>query len=342
MHTSSIRLTPCSAALRMLVAWAVLWSGLSPCVRPAVAGDAPCGTTSSACGHEAPVCLPRTQDEVWLVSSRCLGCPNDEANPPQFQVWQYDLNAHQWNSSTQAAFLASNRPALPTVFWVHGNRKYADEAREDGMEVYDQLTTGVSGDRPIRFVIYSWPAVPVRGLREDAREKAIRTNADGYYLAALVNQIDPHVSVDLIGYSFGARIVTGALHILGGGDICGWSLPHPIKRLAPLQAVLVAPAVNNDWLAIGHAHGKALVAVDRMLSLNNYCDRALKHYAAIDPCTKPVALGYTGAVGYLGENGSKLRQFNMCCAVGKQHYWGNYFYNPGIVAMIRPYVGLGQ
>jgi hypothetical protein len=160
-------------------------------------------------------------------------------------------------------------------------------------------------------------------------------------LAWLVNQTDPHIPVDFIGYSFGARIVTGALHVLGGGELMGHVLPEPLeKRLAPMDCVLVAPAVNNDWLAIGHAHGQALTVVDKMLSLNNFCDMALKRYAVIDPCSKPVALGYTGAVGPLGDNGEKLYQLNMCCAVGKQHYWANYFYNWSIVARIRPFVGL--
>jgi hypothetical protein len=36
----------------------------------------------------------------------------------------------------------------------------------------------------------------------------------------------------------------------------------------------------------------------------------------------------------------KLRQVDLCCAVGKEHYWGAYFYNPSIVARMRPYLGL--
>src|SRR5262249_13020682 len=147
---------------------------------------------------------------------------------------------------------------------------------------------------------------------------------------------------DFIGYSFGARIVTGSLHVLGGGALMGRALPEPAEPRAPMQAVLIAAAVNNNWLAIGRPHGEALFAVDRMLALNNGCDRALKHYAAIDPCGRPEALGYTGAVGPLGDNGRKLREYNMCCVVGKQHDWENYFYNPGVVAKMRPYVGLAD
>lgn len=342
MQRAPIRLPFSSATLRILVAGAALCANMAIVARHGAATDSKCPAPSASCTHESESCLPRTNDEVWLVSSRGLGCPDCESSPPQFEVWQFDTKENGWNRSSQAAFLASKDAALPTVFWVHGNRKYADEAREDGLEVYQQLTAGVSGDRPIRFVIYSWPAAPIHGLREDARVKAARTNADGYYLAWLVNQMDRKLPVDFIGYSFGARIVTGALHLLGGVELCGWTLPDPIKRLAPMQAVLVAPAVNNDWLAIGHTHGEALPVVNRMLSLNNHCDRALKRYGVIDPCNKPEALGYTDAVGPLGENGKKLRELDMCCDVGKRHYWGAYFYNPGVVALMRPYVGLAE
>jgi hypothetical protein len=349
MPSALFRPVRTDAVLRILAACFALWVSCATAatqtqtrVTSASTAETACPDTASSCTHETKVCVPRTSDEVWLVSSRCLGCPDCEADAPQLEVWRFEFKTQSWESSSQAVFLASRDVALPTVFWVHGNRKYADEAREDGMEVYRQLTDGVSGDRPIRFVIYSWPATPIHGLREDAREKAARTNADGYYLASLVNQMDPKLSVDLIGYSFGARIVTGTLHLLGGGELCGWMITKPVKRLAPINTVLVAPAVNNDWLAIGHTHGEALSAVTRMLSLNNFCDRALKHYGVIDPCSHPEALGYTGAVGPLGDNANKLRELNMCCAVGKQHYWGGYFYNPSIVAMIRPYIGLGD
>jgi hypothetical protein len=262
--------------------------------------------------------------------------------PPRFQVYRYNLREHEFENSSLNVFLGAQQPDMPTDFWIHGNRTDAGQAQEEGLSVYQQLTACAPSDRPIRFVIYSWQATPIRGIREDAREKAVRTNSEGYYLAWLINAMDHRVPVNVMGYSFGARIATGALHLLGGGTLCGRSLPKPIEPRAPVNTVLIAGAVNNDWLAVGHTHGMALATVDRMLALNNYCDRALKHYPAVDPCGRPQALGYTGAVGGLGENGKKLRQMNMCCAVGKEHYWGNYFYNASIVAMIRPYVGLAE
>ena len=121
----------------------------------------------------------------------------------------------------------------------------------------------------------------------------------------------------------------------------GRVLPEPVRHRASMQAVLIAGAVANCWLAIGHPHDQALAAVDGMLALNNGCDRALKHFGATDACSHPEALGYTGAVGPLGENGRKLRELNLCCEVGKQHYWGNYMYSPSIVAQDPAVCGAG-
>ncbi len=340
MHLSFV-----SRALRRAVFKAVataflagIFSSLSATAVRGSSTIADCPSEVSASTKQHAVCVPRL-DDVWLVSTRNLGCPDCETSPLP-QVWRYDCNAHEWNAASRDAFLASQDPSAPTVFWIHGNRIEQGEAQSQGLNVYRRLTLGVSGDRPIHFVIFSWPSSPIRGLKEDARVKARRTNIDGYYLADLINQIDSKVRVDIIGYSFGARIATGALHVLGGGALFGRVLTEPVKPRAPMDAVLIAPAVNNDWLAIGRPHERALSVVDQMISFNNTCDRALKRYGVIDPCTRPEALGYTFAVGPLGENGRKLRQLDMCCVVGKQHNWANYFYNPGIVAQMRPYVGL--
>jgi len=337
--------TNSSPAVRLLIAALAAWL-LSAPGRLSAKESASATTGAFAAAftdvrNTTPACQPRLHDEVWVVSSRSLGCPDNEASPLQLETQQFDLSSHIWNASSLDAFLAASDPAKPTVVWVHGNWKDAGTARGEGLEVYQQLTSGVAG-HPIRFVIFSWPANRTRGLREDARRKYYRTNSDSYYLAWLVSQIDPKFPVDFVGLSFGAKVVIGALHVLGGGTLAGHALPQPIAARAPIQAVPICAAVNSDALAIGRSNGQALPVVSRMLALNNGCDRALKHYPAVDPCNRPQALGYTGAVGPLGENAGKLRQVDLCCAVGKEHYWGAYFYNPSIVARMRPYLGLAD
>lgn len=303
-------------------------------VRPAATEKT--GAEKATCFPPAADCVPRTEDEVWCISTRCLGCP-DCNTAPNLGVCQFDCHAGQWNQSSLADFLANSDAGKPTVFWVHGNRLEDSYVRSQGLNVYHQLTQGVSGALPIRFVIFSWPADITPGLVEDARRKAGRTNVDGYYLAWLVSQIDPHVTVDFVGHSFGARIVSGSLHLLGGGNLMGRSLPKPAEKRAPMKAVLLAAAFDSDWLAIGRPHSEALSAVDRMLAMNNHCDRALKRYPKLF-CTS--ALGYTGAYGPLGDDGSKLFQGDNCCLIGKSHDWESYFYTPNLVWQMRPYLGL--
>ncbi|MCC7085592.1 MAG: hypothetical protein IT427_11370 [Pirellulales bacterium] len=329
---SSMRYAACLVAL----CFALTASAASTPTAAAIhAEKAPCRDATQT---TPPICLPRTEDEIWCVSTRGLGCPDCEPTP-QFGVWQHDCKAGHWNSSSLKSFLAADVPTKRTVFWIHGNRLDACYVRSQGLSIYHQLTNGVSGELPVRFVIFSWPADPTKGLVEDARRKAARTNADGYYLAWLVNQIDGNVPVSFVGHSFGARIATGALQLLAGGPLMGRVLPEPIAKRAPMEAVLLAAAVDNTWLAIGWPHGEALAAVDAMLAMNNHCDMALKRYPKIN-CTQ--ALGYTGAYGPLGDNGAKLRQIDVCCNIGKSHDWESYFYTPNLVWQMRPYLGLSR
>ncbi len=96
---------------------------------------------SAPCHAEAKPCLPRTADEIWLISTRCLGCPDVEAATPDYGVWRYDLNAHQWNHATlQGISMPRKIPTKPDVVWVHGYRIDAAEAEEQGLGVYEQLT----------------------------------------------------------------------------------------------------------------------------------------------------------------------------------------------------------
>jgi hypothetical protein len=333
-----IRIRP-SATIARLAAWCVATcvaltaaAASNPNAVTVRAEKAPC---TEAPKSAAPVCLPRTQDEVWCVSTRGLGCPNCEQ--PQLCVCQHDCEAGRWNTSSLENFLAADDATKPTVIWIHGNRLDANYVRSQGISVYHQLTRGVSGEFPIRFVIFSWPADPTKGLVEDARRKAARTNVDGYYLAWLVTQIDAEVPVNFVGHSFGAKITTGALQLLGGGPLAGRTLPEPIEKRAPMEAVLLAAALPSSSLAIGRQNGEALDAVDKMLAMNNHCDMALKRYPKVE-CTS--ALGYTGAFGPLGENGAKLYQTDVCCAIGKSHGWESYFYSPNLVWQMRPYLGL--
>src|SRR5205085_1775304 len=126
-----------------------------------------------------------------------------------------------WTPVELSEFFASDRPGIPTVFFIHGNRISFCESQANGYRSYVSLSSQTPCDQPFRFVVWSWAADQIPGMIDDVRLKAARSDYEAYPLAWLIHRIHPQVPCSLLGYSYGARIATGALHILGGGNICG-------------------------------------------------------------------------------------------------------------------------
>ncbi len=289
---------------------------------------------SDSCG----CCQPRPCDQIWLVSTRELGCACCEAGDPALQFFRYD-GANGWQSASLQDFLATDDPKIPTDFYIHGNFVTSDEARNQGLAVYHQLVACVPCDRPIRMVVWSWPTDPGHHKLQLLRNHACRADTDAWYLAWLLNRIDPRVKIGLVGYSFGARVATGAMHLLGGGELIGKQLPRDEKETArpTVRGVLLAAAEDSDWLDPGAPNGEAIPLADSLLLLNNGCDKALKLYPHMDRCSRATALGY---VGLRIDVPPKVEQEDVCCQVGKKHEWSRYFYNQSLVERMRPFLFL--
>ncbi|MEX0676558.1 MAG: hypothetical protein WD063_05755 [Pirellulales bacterium] len=295
---------------------------------PAVAGD------SLACCPQ-----PRLQDQLWLVSHRGLDC-NVEEQVENLEYWRYDREK-RWVRSGLAELVAADDGNLITSVFVHGNRISSCEAFTKGWSAYQTLAR-CGDERPVRWIVWSWPSERAGGPIKDAQEKACRTDPSAYYLAWFVDQLNPDEPVSLWGHSFGARIVTGALHLLGGGQVAGRRLlkrAHATRR--PMQVMLIAAALDNDWLFGGHAHGQALSQIEGMLLVNNGCDALLKRYHRIyqrRSCRQ--ALGYTGLSRcWLDADAwSKIEQVDACCQVGRRHVLDGYLCAPGLVALMRKHL----
>ena len=137
--------------------------------------------------------------------------------------WRLDDRC-QWVAADAKTFRASDDPAVPTVVSIHGNRTDADDAVEKGWNIYQSIRA--QSDRPLRYVIWSWPADrEFRRNGPDVRLKAAYSDVEAWYLAQWLAQFRPGVRVSLIGHSFGPRIITGALHLLAGGQLAGRGLP---------------------------------------------------------------------------------------------------------------------
>jgi hypothetical protein len=293
----------------------------------APAYELPCPEPSPCC----PQFRVREQDQVWVVSSRHLGCPTFAA-ADSLQVWQYEKGI--WQPSNIADFYATDSKDVVTTAYIHGNRIDAGQANADGLAVYFQLVGKFDHLRATRFVIYSWPSDQIKGPLKDVRSKSYRANEEAFLFSRFLGRINKDVPLGLVGFSYGARITIGGLHLMGGGSFNGRATePGPGQ---PIRVALWAAAEHNDWPLPGHAHGQALGMADHWFITINGCDPALARYQAIDKCEKPCALGYAGLAGGLPPDLARRVEFmNVSNIVGSSHDMERYLYSPVIAERTR-------
>ncbi len=294
---------------------AVMLSGLlTACVWLAAAAD----------GLADDPCASRPQDEVWLVSARNVSCvdPNDTLHLPT----QRYVPGAGWETGELHQLFQPTTPDQITVIFVHGNRVSSGEAASEGRFVYRLLTSQVDDPVSIRFVVWSWPSAQVRGQLRDVRVKAQRTDLGGHSLGWFLQQLSPEQRVSLLGYSFGARIATGGLHVASGGQLAGRVLAPRDEAAPQARVVLLAAALHNNWLQPGCYHGDALTHVDYLLNLYDCCDPVLKRYPLLYKHSHAQALGFTGMnMSGLGEMADRIEQRDVCSIVQRSHEAIHYF-----------------
>lgn len=288
----------------------------------------------------------RRTDEIVVVNTRGVcGCGNGEALRKGIKVESYaicdEIGNRRWESSNLESFLEFDA-SVPTLIFIHGNQISPGEAKSEGLSVYRKVILQDPNAPRLRFVVFSWPASKVGGLLRDVREKAARAEPAGFHLGWLLNQMPAETPVSLVGFSFGARIITGGLHVLAGGSL-GGSLSleeraHPNRQ--PVNAVLMAAASHSYWLAKGQHHGLAMSQVDRMLLINNCQDRAMRYYDLLVPGRGgPQAMGLRGPTRISPEYSDKIYNRDVSRYVGSSHELMDYICAPGDAGLIWDYAG---
>ncbi len=302
----------------------------------ATAGGAPAATSAFVNGI-------RLQDEIVVVNVRPAGsCCDPVTLAERVRVESYQIvseaGVRRWQSTDLGSVLAVD-PGVSTVIFVHGNRLTAWDAKCEGLAVYRRIVRRSADDTPIRFVVFSWPSSQIGGPLNDVRVKAARTRPAGCQLAWLVDQLPAETPITMVGFSFGARIITGSLHVLGGSTLGGLGLSevqHPHRR--PVNAVLLAAALNSDWLCPGRYHGQAMTMVNQMLLVNNCADRAMKFYHFSATNGRPQALGLHGPACCLdANNAAKIATLNVSRYVGQEHDVFCYLSAPGVTSKTWAY-----
>lgn len=282
--------------------------------------------------------------DLWLVSTRRAPGSGLTGREDRLKYWHREAE-EGWVSSDLEALLASDDASVPTCVFVHGNRADRQRAVNSGWGLYRHLAD--EADRRFRLVIWSWPADSIPGrILKDVRAKARRSDVESYYLAWWLRRLDPQVPVSLVGYSLGARVITGALHLLAGGEVAGRHLADtpPAEARAPVRIVLVAAAVDNNWLLPRRRNALAMGRIERMLVTRNTRDPVLKWYRRLRGICGPQALGYAGPASpaRLGPDREKLELLPLDHVVGRHHAWDAYLSSRPLRLRLARYALLGS
>ena len=222
-----------------------------------------------------------------------------------------------------------------TWIFVHGNQISASEAIRRGLMVYRKLRRQSTTSGPVRFVIWSWPSMRNMGRIRDAQQKAKRTDGESFLLGSYLAKTSGEV-ISLVGHSFGARIVTGAVHLAAGGSLLGGRLKELPDSSTRYRVSLLAAAVERDGLLPGGRYGHAFDRMDSLLLMNNSRDKALNFFWVIDLRRKPRALGDVGLACI--PQGAQVQQFDWARAIGREHSFLEYLKRPAIMRRVSHHV----
>ncbi len=298
---------------------------------------------------------------IWFIGTHWAargGRIDAEAQEKRFTYYRLAPDG-TWEQAGRGKFLETTEPAVPTTIYIHGNRTGPSGAVCDAWRIHRRMKRDAAG-RPFRLVIWSWPAGRVcRRIRADVQTKACYSDTQGYYLARLLADVPRDARVTLVGYSFGARVITGALHILGGGKVAGRELndgqlpksstdngagrgeepERSAGKRIPFRAVLVAAALDAGSLSPGCRNHLATTQVDRILVTCNPCDRVLRWYPRLYGRSGPEAMGYAGAC-CCGPPCDKIEQVDVTCSVGRNHSWARYTCSEPLMQRLAEYTFL--
>ena len=269
------------------------------------------------------------QDRIWLLSTRSLVSRATQVSleQPAFEISK--LNSKNLFESVQFdEFIGQLAERRRAVIYVHGNRFTAEDAIERGRLVHSKVSNQ-EAEQPLDWVIWSWESDKNGILVHDARLKANRTEGQGLYLGWLLRKhASNRIPTTLVGYSFGGRVVTGALHAAAGGELGGAAIGGEATLNGPFNAALIAPAIDSLWLAQRGYHRLATQNLDRLTLLYNHRDAVLKRYWLIDRVQGRLALGYTGPRSFAPRHdGSSLPVLSRDCSdsIGVKHDELYYF-----------------
>lgn len=281
---------------------------------------------SSPSGSPCPTSAPalREGDEIFLVSTRALPSHcQSEMLVGQMRVKRYDP-ALGWQPDSLATLTETASPGGYTQLLMHGNWMDAVWTERRGWEMYHQLIQGLPADQPIRYIIWSWPSDRQPKPLRTTRQNASRCDDEAFYVGWLLSQLPPEERVSLMGFSLGARVLSGGLHLLGGGTLRGRALPSHEPNAHGYKVAFWAGAVSVSSPTLYGTRQQSWDRMNSLLNIFNSADPVLRRYHLVTRQKGDRAIGQNGIYVSSADNREKLTQLNACGIVGKEHAWDRY------------------
>ncbi len=276
--------------------------------------------------------------QIFELSTRHLCDRFRYINFDQPNVEVTKLRGNCWLRSDVEEAMPSGGTGLLTIVYVHGNFMERNNALERVRIVDKHLRAQT--DRPYRLLMLSWPSQREAKPLRDVLLNAESAECQSLYVAWMLQRLRNEQQVSLLGFSFGARAVTGGLHLDAGGVIPGYACA-PKPNMGPslnYRLGLVAPAMDRNWIENNGRHQLALTHVESMVNLYNSRDPVLRRFRFMDRSSRPIAAGFAGFAGIAGFAGltdprattpltgqPKIRQYDCGSVIGTTHSEKNYY-----------------
>lgn len=286
--------------------------------------------------------------DFWVVSSR--RCPQ-KCGPgsASARLDYFHYRHHQGllqQQKTQQCGVRSLqnwlKPGVPICLIAHGSFVGFKALLSETKEMNRWIQSG-RFQQPVQIIYYTWPsngpffgAMPV-----DIAMLGRRAAFNGVYLAQLIASLPKNSPVSLLGHSHGARTISAALHLLGGGTVQRCRFLQLKQRPTKIRTIFLAAAIDHHWLNPKERYGKALCVTEALLNVKNRSDLPLLFY----PLRRPFSRRAIARSGFTASDRRKLFGWNAKVAeidvtslVGRRHFWQFYFRRPEIARMIAPYI----
>jgi hypothetical protein len=302
----------------------------------------PADAAVATSGREGKVSIGTCEEPDFFVIDTSP-CPQTPVNcaPDCPGIISRFLPDQRFHPSNRDELLSTLQPGVPVCVLVHGSFVSAGDVYPESVERYKRIVSS-AGNRPIHLIAMHWPSRPSLLLLPAVQVSALgrRAEFNGIYLAQFISQLPPDQPVSLIGHSHGSRVVAAAMHLLGGGQIRGFTVadPNPTRRI---RVVLGAAAIDHHWLNPGDRYGCALPRVESLLNIKNNTDFVLNMYV-YSKLNLTRALGQAGFhrhdVRRMGVYANRVREYDATMLVGPGHMIASYAPHPQIRTAYLPYL----